>query len=87
MNFVNDSSPLHLANALNAPVTAIFCSTVADFGFFPIGKNSFLVETSEKLACRPCGLHGKKTCPQGHFACGKNIEIEKLVEKIAFGKA
>jgi len=23
------------------------------------------------LTCRPCGLHGKKACPLGHFDCGK----------------
>src|SRR5690606_12820198 len=30
--FVNDSGPLHLASAVNAPVTVFFCSTVPDFG-------------------------------------------------------
>src|SRR5437868_4133308 len=33
MNYVNDSAPLHFASAMNAPVTAIFCSTVPAFGF------------------------------------------------------
>ncbi|HMD00888.1 MAG TPA: glycosyltransferase family 9 protein, partial [Ferruginibacter sp.] len=35
MNYVNDSAPLHFASAMNAPVTAIFCSTVPAFGFTP----------------------------------------------------
>ena len=33
MNYVNDSAPMHLASAMNAPVTAIYCSTVPYFGF------------------------------------------------------
>ena len=32
--YVNDSAPLHLASAVNAPVTAFFCSTVPSFGTF-----------------------------------------------------
>ena len=71
MNYVNDSAPLHLASAMNAPVTAIFCSTVPQFGFGPLSTDSRIVETSEKLACRPCGIHGKKACPEGHFRCAE----------------
>jgi heptosyltransferase-2 len=33
MNFVNDSAPMHLASSVNAPVTAIYCSTIPEFGF------------------------------------------------------
>ena len=75
MNFVNDSAPMHLASAMNAPVTAIYCSTVPSFGFGPLSDKSFAIETKEKLACRPCGLHGFKNCPEGHFKCAYGIEI------------
>lgn len=70
MNYVNDSAPLHLASAMNAPVTAFFCSTVPEFGFTPLSDISIIRQTPESLACRPCGLHGKKKCPEGHFRCG-----------------
>lgn len=75
MNYVNDSAPLHIASAMNAPVTVIFCSTVPAFGFGPLRENGRIVETSEKLDCRPCGLHGYKACPQGHFKCALNIDL------------
>ncbi len=78
MNYVNDSAPLHMASATNAPVAAIYCSTVPAFGFFPLSDKSFILETDRPLACRPCGLHGKKSCPEGHFACA-DIDTEKLV--------
>ncbi len=76
MNYVNDSAPLHLCSAVNAPVTAFFCSTVPEFGFGPLSENAQIVQISKKLKCRPCGLHGKKSCPLSHFECGKKIEIQ-----------
>ncbi len=75
MNYVNDSAPLHIASSMNATVTAYFCSTIPAFGFGPLGENSKIIEIEEKLTCRPCGLHGKKECPEGHFDCGYKIEI------------
>jgi heptosyltransferase II len=78
MNYVNDSAPLHLASATDAPVTAIFCSTVPAFGFGPLSSKSRIVETSLKLDCRPCGLHGYKACPLKHFKCAE-IEEERIV--------
>lgn len=77
MNYVNDSAPLHLASAMNAPVTVFFCSTVPAFGFTPVSDNSKIVEV-KNLACRPCGLHGFKACPKGHFKCGFEIELKGL---------
>lgn len=73
MSFVNDSGPLHLASSVNANVTAFFCSTVPTFGFGPLSENSTLKEVNG-LDCRPCGLHGHKECPKGHFKCGE-IEL------------
>ena len=81
MNFVNDSAPLHFASAMDAPVTAIYCSTTPSFGFGPLSSNSSVLETNEALACRPCGLHGKSVCPKEHFRCS-NIEIELLLAKL-----
>ncbi len=73
-SFVNDSGPLHLASATNAPVTAFFCSTVPEFGFGPLSDNAQLIEV-QNLACRPCGLHGYKSCPKGHFKCGFDLVV------------
>jgi len=69
-SFVNDSGPLHLASSVNAKVTAFFCSTVADFGFGPLSEDSKVLEVKD-LDCRPCGIHGHKECPKGHFNCAK----------------
>ena len=82
MNFVNDSAPLHLASSVNAPITAIFCSTVPEFGFGPRSENSAIIQTSEILKCKPCGLHGFNKCPEKHFRCAKTIKVEKLLNRL-----
>ena len=79
MNYTNDSAPLHFASAMDAPVTAIFCSTVPSFGFYPLSSKSFIAETKEKLECRPCSLHGLRACPLGHFKCARTIETAQLL--------
>jgi heptosyltransferase-2 len=81
MNFVNDSAPLHLASAVNAPVRAIFCSTVPSLGYTPLSDDSQVIETLEKLPCRPCGITGKKNCPKKHFKCA-NISLEQILKTI-----
>ena len=73
--YVNDSGPLHIASAMNAPVTAFFCSTIPEFGFGPLSDDSKIIKIEEKLECRPCGLHGHSTCPKGHFKCGNGISV------------
>ncbi len=78
MNYTNDSAPMHMASAVNASVTAVYCSTIPQFGFGPLSDKSIVVETKEVLECRPCGLHGKKACPKGHFKCAYNIDINQF---------
>ena len=82
MNFVNDSAPMHFASAMNAPVTAVYCSTIPAFGFGPLSDRSFIVEVKEKLDCRPCGLHGHNACPKGHFKCAYRIQDDQLLQTL-----
>ena len=78
LNYVNDSAPMHFASAVNAPVVAIYCSTIPDFGYGPLSDQSFVVQTQEALPCKPCGIHGKKACPLQHFNCGFTIQMQQL---------
>ena len=82
LNYVNDSAPMHFASAVNAPVAAIFCSTVPDFGYGPLSDTSFIIETKQALSCRPCGLHGKKQCPLKHFNCAETIRLEQIYQPL-----
>jgi ADP-heptose:LPS heptosyltransferase len=78
MNYMNDSAPMHFASAVNASTTAIFCSTIPAFGFGPLSDNSRVVQVTDELSCRPCGLHGHKKCPEGHFKCAELIDVNQL---------
>lgn len=78
LNYVNDSAPMHFASAVNAPVAAIYCSTIPDFGFGPLSDTSFIIQTKQNLSCKPCGIHGKKACPLGHFNCASTIQMQQL---------
>ncbi|MFI5124602.1 MAG: glycosyltransferase family 9 protein [Chitinophagales bacterium] len=82
MNYVNDSAPMHFASAMNAPVTAVYCSTVPEFGFGPLSDIRFIVQHTEPLYCRPCGLHGYKECPETHFRCAKEIRNDQLLNTL-----
>lgn len=79
MNYVNDSAPMHMASAINAPTTAIYCSTIPDFGFGPKADNSYIIEVQEKLECRSCGLHGRQECKESHFDCANKIKVKQLI--------
>jgi heptosyltransferase-2 len=82
MNYTNDSAPLHLASAVDASTTAVFCSTVESFGFGPLSKDAKVIETRLQLYCRPCGLHGFKRCPERHFKCALTINEKELLERL-----
>ena len=77
----NDSAPMHLAVAMKTPVVAIFGSTVPEFGFYPYGKRNQIVQ--KELYCRPCGIHGKKRCPEGHFRCMKEISADEVCQGLS----
>jgi len=79
MNYTNDSAPLHLCSAVNAPVSAIFCSTIPAFGFGPLSAVSYCMEVSGDLPCRPCGVHGHRACPEGHFKCSE-VSLSLLLQ-------
>ncbi len=83
MNYVNDSAPMHFASSVNAPVTAVYCSTIPAFGFGPLSDESHIIEVALPLSCRPCGLHGKKACPKQHFNCAHQITNAQLLAVLA----
>jgi heptosyltransferase-2 len=87
LSYVNDSAPMHLCSAVDAPVCAVFCSTVPAFGFGPLSTFSRVVEHLGPLACRPCGLHGHARCPLGHFRCAREIGTEQLLAVLAEAQA
>lgn len=73
----NDSSPLHLASAMNTPTLAIFGPTVPELGFGPLAEVAATAGAST-LACRPCDKHGPQRCPLGHWKCMRELSAESV---------
>lgn len=78
--FVNDSGAMHLASLANTKVVSFFGPTVLDFGYRPWNNNAVVLQTEEELKCRPCGLHGAKTCPIGTHICMKSIAPQRAID-------
>ncbi len=68
----NDTGLMHIAEARGVPVAAVFGPTVREFGFFPRGARSSVIEPPG-LPCRPCTHIGLSRCPRGHFRCMNEI--------------
>lgn len=77
----NDSAPLHLAESVGTPVTAIFGPTVPEFGFGPQAGRSSVIQV-EGLPCRPCRIHGSRRCPIGTHVCMTSITAERVVADV-----
>lgn len=78
----NDSSPIHIASAFKKPrIFALFGPTIEKFGFFPWSLNSKVFQV-DGLKCRPCGIHGGKSCPEKHFKCMRDILPEEVFKEI-----
>ncbi|BDQ34470.1 lipopolysaccharide heptosyltransferase II [Pseudodesulfovibrio portus] len=76
----NDSGPMHLAWTQDVPLVALFGPTVEKLGFFPRGVHSTVLEAD--VSCRPCGLHGPRKCPEGHFRCMKELTPDRVWEAL-----
>ena len=76
----NDSAPVHMASAMKIPAVAIFGSTIPQFGFGPYGVDHVIIQ--KEMKCRPCGIHGKRKCPEKHFRCMGKISAEEVFEAI-----
>ncbi|MBI2428321.1 MAG: glycosyltransferase family 9 protein [Ignavibacteriales bacterium] len=75
----NDSGLMHLAAAKQKKIVAIFGSTVNEFGFYPYGTESIVIERKD-LECRPCTHIGRKSCPKEHFKCLVDISADEVFE-------
>jgi heptosyltransferase-2 len=73
----NDSGLMHLAAARKRPLVALFGPTVREFGFFPLGTRSIVLE-QQGLPCRPCSTIGGPRCPRTHFRCMLDTAPEEV---------
>jgi lipopolysaccharide heptosyltransferase II len=83
-----DSGLMHVAAARGLRVVAMFGSTAPELGFAPAGEGHAVLCRHEP--CQPCTLHGRASCPKGHFRCMLGIGAEQVVtalEGVLAGRA
>lgn len=75
----NDTSIVHLAEAMRTPSIVVFGPTVEEFGYAPMLAQSRLIETDLSLRCRPCSRTGKGTCKnREQQICMYSISTQKV---------
>lgn len=77
----NDSATTHVGMAANAKTITIYCSTVPSIGFYPYNDGSTWI-SKDDLPCKPCGIHGHRSCPKKHFKCGVELLPETIISKM-----
>lgn len=77
----NDSGLMHLAEAVDVPVIALFGPTVEEFGYFPSLPASRVVERD--IPCRPCSRNGSRPCPKGTQECLVEIPVAPVEKAFA----
>lgn len=75
----NDSAPTHMGMSADIKVLTIYCSTIAEFGFYPYNLKSRYL-SFDQLDCKPCGIHGHKKCPINTFDCGIKLEPKIILQ-------
>lgn len=76
-----DSGLMHLAAASGLRLVALFGSTAPELGFAPAGDGHVVLCRHEP--CQPCTLHGRPTCPRGHFRCMRELAPEAVIAALA----
>ena len=75
----NDSSPVHMANALGVPAITVYTATSSDYGFYPL-LGSYV---NNPTPCSPCSPNPKR-CRKGTREClslpSPNLVLEVLKE-------
>ncbi len=77
-----DSANMHLASLVGTRCVSVWGQTHPYAGFLGFGQSEEDVVQVKDLTCRPCSVFGDKQCFRGDWACLKELNIQKIVEKI-----
>ena len=92
----HDTGLMHIAAAFKRPIISIWGNTVPEFGMYPyygdnylfhyrqnkglFGDLPYLLMEVKGLSCRPCSKIGYDKCPQGHFKCMEQQQVERIFQ-------
>ena len=80
----HDTGLMHIASAFEKHIVSIWGNTTPAIGMYPYmpRKKDFSVHEVNNLYCRPCSKIGFKSCPQKHFKCMENQDIEAIIKSV-----
>ncbi|MDO7852902.1 glycosyltransferase family 9 protein [Hymenobacter convexus] len=70
----HDTGLMHIAAAFGKQIFSVWGNTVPAFGMYPY-KTDFQSLEVQGLPCRPCSKIGFAKCPQGHFKCMRDQNL------------
>ncbi|MCC3152859.1 glycosyltransferase family 9 protein [Hymenobacter sp. BT770] len=71
----HDTGLMHIAAAFGKEIFSVWGNTVPEFGMYPY-RTEFKVLEVKGLSCRPCSKIGFDKCPQGHFKCMRDQNLD-----------
>ena len=80
----HDTGLMHIASAFEKHIVSIWGNTTPSIGMYPYmpRKKDFSLHEVDNLSCRPCSKIGFKACPQKHFKCMENQDVEAIVKSV-----
>jgi ADP-heptose:LPS heptosyltransferase len=82
----HDTGFLYIACAFHKKTVAIWGATSPRLQvepYYPTSMNDEMYYNAivPNLSCQPCSNYGTKQCPQGHFACMKKQDLQRIADK------
>ena len=72
----HDTGLMHIAAAFKKEIYSVWGNTVPQFGMYPY-RTKFEALEVLGLPCRPCSKIGFGECPQGHFKCMREQNLQR----------
>lgn len=80
----HDTGLMHIGAALRRPMVSVWGNTIPQFGMYPLYPSGADQNTTFEvggLRCRPCSKIGYAQCPQGHFRCMRDQDLNQIIER------
>lgn len=77
----SDTGLMHIAAAFHKKIVSVWGNTIPEFGmgvYKPVPESKVL--QVEGLSCRPCSKLGYKKCPEGHFKCMMDQNVQFIAD-------